>query len=45
MTETTDEPTAAPAFHLDRPSARTDAEREEHFQAWLAKYGQPYSDA
>jgi len=36
---------AAPARHFERASARTEAEREEHFQHWLAKYGQPYSDA
>ena len=28
-------------YHADRPSIRSDAEREEHFQAWLAKT-EPY---
>jgi hypothetical protein len=24
-------------YHLDRPSARTDEEREEHYLAWLSE--------
>jgi hypothetical protein len=39
------EPQPKWTFHVDRPSARTEAEREEHFQAWLDKFGQPYTDA
>jgi hypothetical protein len=43
VTETEAKP--APTFHLDRPSSRTEAEREEHFQHWWAKYGEPYQAA
>jgi hypothetical protein len=39
------EPQPKWTFHVDRPSACTEAEREEHFQAWLDKFGQPYTDA
>lgn len=31
-------------YHLDRPSKRTDAEREAHFQHWWAKQ-EPYRAA
>jgi hypothetical protein len=34
----------AHAYHLDRASKRTAAEREEHFQVWLAKH-EPYDAA
>jgi hypothetical protein len=41
------EPEAKPAatFHLDRASRRTEAERDEHFLFWWAKYGEPYQAA
>jgi hypothetical protein len=47
MSEAVTEPEAqpAPTFHMDRPSKRTDAEREAHFQHWWAKYGEPYQAA
>jgi hypothetical protein len=46
----TDFDTSAPApsattYHTDRPSARTAAEREEHWQHWWLKFGQPYQTA
>jgi hypothetical protein len=38
--ETDAEPQPEPKWrdHLDRPSARTEAEREEHYLAWLTKH-------
>jgi hypothetical protein len=46
MVELTDQPDPAPkAFHRDRASSRTAEEREAHYQAWLAKHGEPYAAA
>lgn len=38
------EPTTV-QYHLDRASARTEAEREEHWRYWWTKYGEPYQVA
>jgi hypothetical protein len=38
------QPTPQASYH-DRASARTPEEREEHFQAWLVRYGEPYAAA
>jgi hypothetical protein len=35
------EPRKAPA-RLDRPSDRTPDEREDHYESWMAQYGDPY---
>ncbi len=32
-------------YHADRASGRTEAEREQHYQDWLARFGQSYTDA
>jgi len=40
-----DEQPQAWTYDRDRASARTEAQREEHYQAWLHKFGKPYSDA
>jgi hypothetical protein len=34
-----------PKFYLDRPSARTSAERLAHFDQWWEKHGEPYQAA
>jgi hypothetical protein len=38
------EPTTV-QYHFDRASARTEAEREEHWRYWWTKYGEPYQAA
>lgn len=45
MSDTERETQPAATFHQDRASARTDAEREAHFEHWWAKYGEPYQAA
>jgi hypothetical protein len=46
MTDTdTVEAKPQPTYHLDRPSARTHAEREAHWQRWWEKHGEPYQAA
>lgn len=35
----------APKYHADRPSARTPAEREAHFEHWWETRGAPYAEA
>jgi hypothetical protein len=44
-TDAETEPTAKTTYHLDRASSRTPEEREQHYQAWLAKHGEPYAAA
>lgn len=41
----TPEPQAKWTYHLDHPSTRTDADRLEHYRAWLARSGDPYVQA
>ncbi|UJL26839.1 hypothetical protein HZU38_17940 [Mycolicibacterium vanbaalenii] len=43
--ESTREVRPDPGYHRDRPSARTEEERLEHFEHWYAKRGAPYAAA
>jgi hypothetical protein len=45
VSDTDTETQPASTYHLDRASARTDAERVDHWEHWWLKFGEPYQAA